>query len=118
MKNNWKWIVGVILLLVIMFALPFLWRAIFGYSYGGMMRSGSSNWGHPMMGGWGVGGLFLGLGMLLMWIVPLGLLFLIIYGAVRLANQPNTLVMAHSCGNCGKSVQADWKNCPYCGTTL
>lgn len=117
MKNNWKWIVGVALVLVLLFALPFLFRTFFGYGYGGMM-GGYSGWGHPMMGGWGLGGLFMGFGMLLMWAIPLGLLFLIIYGAVRLANKPNPLVAAQSCGNCGKAVQADWKNCPYCGTEL
>lgn len=75
---------------------------------------------HPMMG-YGFspfGGIFMGFGMLLIWTVPLGLLFLIIYGAVRLANKPNARVAAQSCSNCGKAVQVDWKNCPYCGTTL
>jgi len=112
MKNNWKWIVSVALVLALLFALPFLFRTFLGYGYRG--------WSHPMMG-YGFapfGGLFMGFGMLLMWAIPLGLLFLITYGAVKLANKPNTPVVAQSCGNCGKAVQADWKNCPYCGTEL
>jgi len=118
MKLNWKWIVGVVLVLALLFALPFVFRGFFGYNSYGHMMGGYGGWNHPMMGGWGLGGLFMGFGMLLMWAIPLGLLFLIIYGAVRLANKPNTPVAAQSCGNCGKAVQADWKNCPYCGTTL
>ena len=120
MKNTWKWIVGVVLVLTIMFALPFLWRAILGYSYGGMMGNGYGYWRHPMMGyGYSpFGGLFMGFGMLSMWIVPLGLLFLVIYGAVRLANKPRLPTATQACANCGKATQADWKNCPYCGAGL
>ena len=98
--------------LVLLFALPFLFRTFLGYGYRG--------WSHPMMG-YGFapfGGLFMGFGMLLMWAIPLGLLFLITYGAVKLANKPNTTVVTQSCSNCGKAVQADWKNCPHCGTVL
>jgi len=71
MKNNWKWIVSVALVLALLFALPFLFRTFLGYGYLG--------WSHPMMG-YGFapfGGLFMGFGMLLMWAIPLGLLFLI-----------------------------------------
>lgn len=120
MKHTWKWIIGVVLMLAIIFALPFLWRALFGYSYGGMMRGGYGSWGHPMMG-YGFssfGGVFMGFGMLLMWAIPLGLLFLVIYGAVKLANKPNVPVASQACSNCGKAVQTDWNTCPYCGTAL
>lgn len=117
MKNTWKWIVGTAIVLVVLLGLPILFGTI---GYGGMM-GGYSGWGHPMMGGYGYlpfGGFLMGFGMLLMWAVLLGLLFLVIYGAVRLANKPNILAPAQSCSNCGKAVQADWKNCPYCGTGL
>ena len=110
MKLNWKWIVGIVIVLALLFALPFVFRGLFGYnSYGHMMGG---------YGGWGMGGLFMGFGMLLMWAIPLGLLFLIVYGAVRLANKPNAPTVAQTCANCSKPVQADWKNCPYCGTEL
>lgn len=117
MKNTWKWIVGVVLVLVLLFALPFLFGSLFGYGPGGMMgRYGG--WGHMGNGYTPFGGLFMGFGMLLMWAIPLGLLFLVIYGAVRLANQSKTPVTAQSCNNCSKAVQADWNTCPYCGTAL
>ena len=114
MKNNWKWIVGITAGLLVLFALPFLVR---NFGYYGMMGGGR----HSMMGGYGFspfGGLFMGFGMLLVWLFPLGLLFLIIYGAVRLANKPNTPAPLHTCPNCGQSTQNDWKNCPYCGKEL
>lgn len=114
MKNNWKWIVGVVIGLLILFALPFLFR-MFGYT--GMM----GGWRHPMMGGGNFlpfGGLFAILGMLLVWAIPLGFLFLVIYGAVSLAMKQNSPVPARACPNCGKAVQADWKHCPHCGTGL
>lgn len=117
MKINWKWIVGILALLLVLIALPILLRT---FGYDGMM-GGYSGWRHPMMGGYGYlpfGGMFMGFGMLLMLAFPLGLLFLVIYGAVRLANKPNMPAPAQSCSNCGKVVQADWKNCPYCGTGL
>jgi len=25
---------------------------------------------------------------------------------------------SRACPDCGKAVQADWQNCPYCGTAL
>lgn len=117
MKNNWKWILGASLVVLAVLALPFLFRN-FGF-YG--MMNGFSGWRHPMMGGYGFlpfGGFLMGLGMLLMWIIPLGLLFLVVYGAVRLASGPGTSVPAQACPNCGKAAQADWKNCPHCGIEL
>jgi hypothetical protein len=118
MKNTWKWIVGTVVILALLFALPYLLRAFTGYE--GMMGR-YTGWHHPMMGGYNyspLGGLWMGIGMLLAWIIPLGILFLVIYGAVRLANRPDTPLPSHPCANCGKGVQADWKNCPYCGAAL
>jgi len=119
MKTAWKWVIGVVVVLVLLLALPVLLGGYFGY--GGMMGGGYGNWGHPMMGGAHYspfGGLFMGFGMLLAWGLPLALLGLVIYGAVRLANKPGSPIKMWACTNCGKSVQADWKNCPYCGTEL
>lgn len=117
MKINWKWIVGVAVALFVLLALPILFRS---YGYNGMM-GGYGGWRHPMMGGYGlpfVGSLWMGFGMLFIWAIPLGLLFLVIYGAVRMANKPNLPATAQKCPNCGQAVQAGWKNCPHCGTGL
>ncbi len=113
------WVVGIAAVLFALF--------LFG---GGMMMGGwgnrgygmmsgygmMGNWGHPLLGWFGMG-----LGMLFMWIVPLGVIGLIVYGAVVLTR--NTENRAPStplapCPHCGKGTQADWKNCPYCGSVL
>ncbi len=57
--------------------------------------------------------------MFLMWIVPLLLVGLIVYG-VSGNNLVNALkpVTSRTCPKCGQAVQNDWKNCPHCGQTL
>ncbi len=118
MNNTWKWIVGVVIVLALLFALPFVFSNIFGFNSYGHMMDDYGGWNHPMMGGWGFGGVFMGFGMLLVWAVPLGLLFLVIYGAIRLANQSNHPAAAQTCSNCSKPAQTEWNTCPYCGEGL
>ncbi len=57
--------------------------------------------------------------MFLMWIVPLLLVGLIVYG-VSDNNLVNALkpVASHTCLHCGQAAQTDWKNCLHCGQTL
>lgn len=57
--------------------------------------------------------------MFLMWIVPLLLIGLIVYG-ISGNNLVNAFRPASSrtCPHCGQAVQNDWKNCPHCGQTL
>jgi len=57
--------------------------------------------------------------MFLMWIVPLLLIGLIVYGVSgsKLVNVFKP-VSSHACPHCGQVVQNDWKTCPYCGTSL
>jgi uncharacterized membrane protein len=86
---------------------------------------GSGMMGPGMMGGWGLG-LFGGLGMIIMWIVPLSFLALLVVGIVWLvrvaAGSPptgsQTLSETSTCPNCNRSIQDDWQLCPYCGQKL
>ncbi len=79
--------------------------------------AGVTSWGFPLFG-W--------LGMLLMWLVPLGFLALLVVGIVWLARavsgpsqaSPPTPPAAGSCPSCGRPTQADWQHCPYCGQSL
>ena len=111
-KVNWL-LVGIIGFILLLF--------LFG---GGMMRSwGYGGWGimgGPGMMGWGYSP-FGWFGMLFMGLIPLGFIVLTVLGIVWLVrNVGNTTPSAlqSACPNCKKGVQADWQNCPYCGTKL
>lgn len=90
----------------------------YGYGMYPMMGTGMmSGWGFPVFG-W--------LGMLLMWLIPLGLLALLVAGFVGLVRMvsgpPATTLQAPratgTCSNCDRPTQADWQLCPYCGQSL
>lgn len=113
-KVNWTTvvIVSIFALLVLMFGASLLGRP--NYGGWGMMGPG-------MMGGWGFRP-FGWIGMVFMWLIPLGVIVLTVLGIVWLVkavSSGNSLVApAHTCPSCNRGVQADWKNCPYCGTVL
>ncbi|MCX6065186.1 MAG: zinc ribbon domain-containing protein [Chloroflexi bacterium] len=115
MKNFWKWILGITLVLVLFFG-PYLFQLAFptlGFGYG-MMVGRADHFG--MMGGRGFS--FFGAG--LMWLVPLGTLALIVLGVVWLVSKTKTSAPASTtlvCDACGEPIQADWKACPHCGTS-
>ena len=114
-KVNWL-IVGIIGIIALLF--------LFG---GGMMMGGwgGRSWGMMggpggMMGGWGYSP-FGWIGMIFMWLIPVGLIALTVFGIawlVRNIGNSTPPSIQNPCLNCGKGVQADWKNCPHCGTTL
>lgn len=57
--------------------------------------------------------------MFLMWIIPLLLIGLVVYGLS--GNNPAKLIQPASnrtCPQCNQAVQNDWNNCPHCGQTL
>ncbi|MGC9397540.1 MAG: zinc ribbon domain-containing protein [Anaerolineae bacterium] len=138
MKNtNWMpiLILGLIALLVLAGGLGLLTLA-FGRYQGmgpGMMGQRPGSWGGWCGGiarfgsgrgmGW-LGWLFTPLFMLVGWLIPLGLLALLITGGVWLARglrQSETTASASpaaTCPQCGQPVASNWHNCPYCGTEL
>ena len=86
MSKTAKWMIGIVIaLLVLQFAMPFVWQLIFPNAYAGYNMMGGRGYGsgmHMPMTGYGYGfGFF---GMLLMWLVPLGALALIGLGIVYL----------------------------------
>ena len=118
MKSKIGWIVAIALGLIVLFLSPSLMIGRFWTGgYNGMMGSG-------MMGGFGFWNPLGFLGMALMWVIPVGILVLVVVGAVALVNGLNKqgnsspLVSDRKCSNCGKAVQPDWATCPYCGTSL
>jgi len=113
-KVNWTSVAvfGIIALLVFLVGISLLGGR--GYGWWGMMGPG-------MMGGWGFAP-FGWIGMLFMWLVPIGFLTLIVLGVIWLVRTVSgggsAIAPPHSCPSCGRNVQADWQNCPHCGATL
>jgi uncharacterized membrane protein len=114
MKNTWKWILGILLVLLIFFA-PLIQQTVYtslGYnnSYSGMpmMSGGFGHGGFGMMGGFGMG------------LFPLLVLALLVFGVYWLVQNTRTTtpIATRTCANCGKPAQGDWKTCPYCGSGL
>ena len=116
-KVNWLVValVGILSLLVL------FWL---GTMFGGRGYGGYGMMGRGMMGSWDYspfGWIGMGLGMIFMWLIPVGILALIIYGVaslVRYTGNPPQSSSLTPCPHCGKGTQADWQNCPYCGTAL
>jgi hypothetical protein len=112
MKNFWKWILGIAIVLVVFFGLGLLTRYL-GMQFGGYSGRG---WHMPMMG-FG----FMPFGMAFMWLFPLAFLALPTLGivwAIKALRGTHPAAPGKACAQCGKPVQADWKNCPHCGSTL
>jgi hypothetical protein len=113
-KVNWTLVV--VISLVILFILMFGASLLSGRGYGGL---GYGGWGY---GGWGMMGPWMMGGMLFMWLIPIGFIILAVFGIAWLVRAigggTNPPAPAHLCPSCGRSVQIDWKNCPYCGTAL
>ncbi len=146
MKKVLKWILYILLGLVVLSVVAGFVAMLFGgYGFGyGMMRPGFRLMepSFRMMGAYNyhrpIGILFGGL-------LCLGVILLVIVGIVALVyalvnrNKPaqtaapaqiNTVpettstppaemtAPLHTCPNCGKPSQEDWKTCPYCGNPL
>ncbi|MCQ3939158.1 MAG: hypothetical protein DPW18_19245 [Chloroflexi bacterium] len=121
-KTNW-WAVGFISIIVLLL-LFWLGTMIGGWGYRGYGMMGRGMMGPGMMGNWGFspfGWFGMGLGMLLIWLLPIGVIALIVFGIASLMRNtgaPTPPAPQNPCPNCGRGTQADWQNCPYCGTAL
>ncbi len=116
MKSTIGWILAILFGLLLLILLPSVW--MFGRSwmggYGGMMG------GFYPMHSFGWGGMFLG------WLIPVGVIVLLVIGAITLINNLNRsghitqppAAQSRICTNCGRPAQADWSTCPYCGQQL
>lgn len=118
MKNFWKWILGIVVVLVVLFALGIGARLLMAGTFPNM-RGDFGGFRHPMMGMHAFspfGGGFMPLG----WLFPLLLIGLLAYGAYWLgrrnspASQPPVLPTP-TCAHCGQPLQKGWNHCPNCG---
>jgi hypothetical protein len=107
-KVNWTVIVVVSIVALVVLVLGV--SLMGGWGYGGQ---GYGGWG--MMGPWMMGGMFF------MWLIPVGLIVLTVFGIAwlvkTLGGGNNPSVPARVCPSCGRSIQTDWHNCPFCGTS-
>ena len=109
-KINWS---TVAVLGVIVFLALLIGTSLLGGGWGMM--------GPGMMGGWGFGP-FGWIGMIFMWLIPVGFVGLTVLGVVWLVRAGgsgmNLAAPTRTCPSCGRAVQADWKACPHCGVAL
>ena len=85
MSKTAKWIIGIVIAIVILqFVGPFIWQLVFpgAYTGYGMMGRGYGYGMHMPMMGYGSG-----FGVLFMWLIPLGILALIVLGIAWLVKQ-------------------------------
>jgi hypothetical protein len=116
MKGAGRWI-AIIVLLVVLIGLG---SGVFmtGMSWG---RGGAPGY-YPMphMSGYFPGGGWFGMG--LMWLIPVGVVALIVWAVATLVNRPAQFGQAGAagrvCPSCGKPAQSDWSTCPYCSKPL
>jgi hypothetical protein len=87
MTKTTKWVIGIAAATVILlFFAPFLWQLIFPGAYTGYGMMGRGYGMHMPMMGFGYRG-FGVFGMLFMWLIPLGILALIVLGIAWLIKQ-------------------------------
>lgn len=58
--------------------------------------------------------------MFLMWLVPLALIFLVVYAVSgnNLSRLFKPAAVSQTCPHCSSATQNNWKTCPYCGQEL
>jgi len=114
--NKVNWIVVAVVAVIALLVLQVVGSLLGDWGYGGWGMMGPG-----MMGGWGFAP-FGWIGMIFMWLIPVGFLVLTVLGIawlVRNLGGGNTSPFpAKTCPSCGRGVQADWRNCPHCGATL
>lgn len=118
-KINWL-IVGIIAFVALLFVFGGSMMSGFGFGNFGYHGWGMMGRAGGMMGSWGYSP-FGWLGMAFMWLIPVGVIALIVFGVAALVKSAghSTVQTSHgNCPNCSKGAQADWQNCPYCGTAL
>ncbi len=122
---NWSQVLVFVLIVLVVFGLGITVLGLFfGGGYGmmgpsmmdpdGMWGWWPRSWGTVPLGG----RLF---GLFLFCLLPLGVLIgLILLGIWLFSSrgQEATPTVTSTCPNCGKPVQAGWRNCPYCAEEL
>ena len=125
MNKALKWTLYILLGLVILAVLAGIAFLIYGGVGYGMVRPGIRmmeplryHYFSPVRA---IFGGLLGLGVVVLVIVGIvALVNAIVHSNKTVQSTPPAQVAApaHTCSNCGKPAQEDWKTCPYCGNPL
>jgi len=112
--NKINWTVVAVVTMIALLVFQVVASLLGGWGYGGWGMRGPG-----MMGGWGFSP-FGWIGMIFMWLIPVGFVALAVLGIAWLVRNVGggTNSPTHTCPSCGRNVQTDWRNCPYCGTSL
>ena len=112
--NKVNWTVVAVFTIVALLVFQVVASLLGGWRYGGWGMMGPG-----MMGGWGFSP-FGWIGMIFMWLIPVGFIALAVLGVVWLVRNVGggTNSPTHAYPSCGRGVQTDWRNCPYCGKPL
>jgi hypothetical protein len=115
MSKGLQWTIGIsVVLIVLAIAFSIVAPYIFPNANYGMMGYGMMNgYGRGMMGG-GFGFMPFGGFMFLGPVLFIGLIVLGVVLLVR-ALTPTQPAATTTCSHCGKTIQPNWKACPYCG---
>ncbi len=112
--NKVNWTMVAVITMIALLVIQVIARVSGVWRYGGLGMMGPG-----MMGGWGFSP-FGWIGMIFMWLIPVGLAVLAVFSVVWLVRNVGggTNSPAHACPSCGRDVQTDWRTCPYCSTSL
>jgi zinc-ribbon domain len=148
MKKAWKWVIGVVVVLIILAVLVGLGFVIRnnmhiirgqaqiyrGYPERGPEMMPYGGFGYHMRGPFMMGNRWSPFGGFIRGLFMLGFLVLVVLGIIWLAGRGRTQnpvaataampagtlpavpeEITTPCKKCGRSLQAEWKVCPYCG---
>ena len=116
MNKGWLWFLGgALLVFIVGIALRF-------FGFGGVFNYRM----FPHMGSWGI----LPFGWMMLWVglIPLLVVVLLVVGIVVLIRSSSSSTSKtvkeipdntpKTCPSCNRTVQKEWKHCPYCGADL
>ena len=84
MSKTTKWVIGMaVAVIILVFVAPFLWQLVFPGAYAGYGMMGRGYGMHMPMMGFG----FMPFGVFFLWLIPLGILILIVLGIAWLVKQ-------------------------------
>jgi hypothetical protein len=113
MNGTARWITAIIVIVVLIALASGIFMTGVGWGRGGA----PGDYRMPHMFGTFPGGGWFGMG--LMWLVPIGIVVLVVWAVATLVQRQTQVGgVGRTCPSCGKPAQLDWTTCPYCSKPL